>query len=86
MSTKDALADVRGYARSNRFVLSTHARRRMIERSISRIDVYTALAGAISCVREVRDRWRVKGPDAAGDVLTLIVVLDGGSVVVVTLY
>lgn len=80
-----ALADIIGFARSGRWVLSVHAKRRASERGISMADVRCALTTATTC-RDQRDgTWKVPSKDTCGDELTAIVALEDG-VLVVTLF
>jgi hypothetical protein len=44
-----------------------------------------ALQNAAQCSGLPEDRWKVSGPDASGDELTLVVVLEDG-VIVVTVF
>lgn len=53
----------------------------MRQRNERYVDVRNALVHARSCSVEGK-RWRVEGPDADGDSLQLVVVIDDGLVVV----
>lgn len=53
----------------------------MLERNVRHVDVRHALVHARSCV-EAGARWRVEGPDADGDDLSLVCAIEGGVVVV----
>jgi hypothetical protein len=81
----EALADVQGYASANRIRVEGHALQRMRERGVAVRDLRHALANATGCARADKGRWRVEGPDLAGDEVTAIVVLEDG-VIVVTVF
>jgi len=85
MTAAEALADVRGYAQAGRIQFWHHAERRMEERGVFYRDVQSALQNAVRCSALPEERWKVWGPDASGDELTLVVLLEDG-VVVVTLF
>lgn len=80
-----ALADVRGYALAGRVEVKRHAAQRMRERRVSAADLRSALTRATRCKAQPGDHWRVSGPDAEGDELTVVVAIEAG-VVVVTLF
>jgi hypothetical protein len=85
MAEKEVLADIRGYARAGRIVVTFHAERRMGERGVSPQDVRSALVNAGRCSALTEERWKVWGPDVSGDELTLVVILEDG-VIVVTVF
>ena len=85
MTPAEALADVRGYASANRIRVDAHALQRMRERGVAFRDLRHARANATKCTPGDENRWRVEGPDLAGDDVTAIVVLEDG-VVVVTVF
>jgi hypothetical protein len=80
-----ALRDLRGYAAAGRIEYTTHALEEMAEAQATFADVRAALARATRAVRQANGRWKVRGPDRAGDELVLVVVLDAG-VLVVTVF
>jgi hypothetical protein len=79
---REALEQIRGLARANRFEYSRHARQRMRERNVRDRDVRAALCDAVSCSQETEIKWRVCGPDFEGDDLTMIVLIEEGLLVV----
>jgi pentatricopeptide repeat protein len=85
VTAPEALRDIRGYALAGRIEVTSHALRRMRERGVLWGDLRHALADATACNSEPGDRWRVKGTDLEGDVLTVVVALEN-RVVVVTLF
>jgi len=85
VTPSEALQDIRGYALAGRIEISPHARGSMRKRGAVFADVRHALATATACRAEPRDRWRVDSVDCEGDSLTVVVVLEGG-VVVVTVF
>jgi len=85
MTPSEALADVRGYAGAGRIRLTRHAERRMEDRGLVFRDLRSALVNARQCSALPEERWKVCGPDASGDELTLVVLLEDG-VIVVTVF
>ena len=85
MKAAEALAEVRGLAAAGRIQLSSHARKRCLERRILFGDVRAALSEARECSEQEEGRWRVVGDDLGGDALTAVIVFDDG-VIVVTLF
>jgi hypothetical protein len=85
MTLAEALADIRGYARAGRVVITFHAQVRMEERGVDFEDALCALMNAARCKGVPDDRWKVWGPDRLGDELALIVALEDG-VIVVTVF
>jgi hypothetical protein len=57
----------------------------MPKRNVSYEELEEALLNAKSCLPDRDGKWKVIGPDADGDDLTVIIVLDDG-VRVVTVY
>lgn len=88
MNESEALLEIRRLARTGLIVLTKHARRRMYHRGVSPADIRRALRD-VSRVRksgvDQASDWTATGPDAAGDELTLGVVLRGG-IIVITVY
>ena len=83
MTPAEALDAIRGHAAANRIETKVHARQRMRERNVSHADLRHALMTAARCrLQPANQRWRVDGADLDGDELTVIVVIDGGAVVV----
>ncbi len=82
-----ALSKIQRFARRDRIVITTHARRRMEERGATERDIRKALLTATAAVpQDDRDNWRVDGGvDIDGDDLMLICDLED-DVVVVTLF
>ncbi|MCC6555448.1 MAG: DUF4258 domain-containing protein [Polyangiaceae bacterium] len=80
-----ALADIRGYAAAGRISFTTHARTRMVQRNVKPGDVRSALVAAVACKGQPDGTWKVAGPDMDGDALDLVVVLEGG-VLIVTVF
>lgn len=88
MNESEALREIRRVARTGLLFLTTHAELRMKQRGVSLFDVRHALRNATAVKRSARDQasqWTTSGPDAAGDELTLGVILRGG-IIVVTVY
>ncbi len=85
MTPSEALADMRGYALAGRVVVTFHAGKRMRERGVFAEDVWHALQHAGRCNALPDERWKVWGPDASGDELALVVLLEDG-VIVVTVF
>lgn len=85
MNASAALVEIRGFAAANRFRISRHAGERMVGRGVQYEDVRRALSTARRCKAQDGDRWKVSGADVDGDELTLIVIIEGG-VIVVTVY
>ena len=82
-----ALKDIKGFAAANRIDYTTHAIERMHERRVNRPDIVYALINAATCSAddEDEDKWKVTGPDLDGDNLKIVVVIEGG-VLVVTVF
>lgn len=85
-----ALRDARGYASAGRIRISWHARERMRERGATYADVRRALVEATECRDQRRDAdrnapWCVRGSDAAGQQLRLVVTFDGAVEIVTVL-
>jgi len=82
----EALESIRRAGISGAFVVSGHARQRMRERGAGLRDVRNAMATATQCRAQETGRWRTDGGvDDDGDELSIVVVFDGGTIVV-TLY
>ena len=77
-----ALENVRGYAAAGRVRVSSHARARMKQRNVRREDLRSALVYAAACSAQVEGTWKVAGPDADGDDLTVVVAIEEGLLVV----
>lgn len=81
MLPSQALEEIRNHATAGRYIISEHARRRMVQRGVSHRDIRGALTGAFTCEADGA-KWKVTGPDFDGDSLTCVVVLEAGDVVV----
>ena len=82
----EALADIKGYAAAGRIEVVPHAKQRMLQRNVRRLDLENALKNAKVCVPASNpENWKVTGPDADGDDLEVVVAIEDG-VVVVTVY
>lgn len=81
MTVPDALVDVRGFAAAGRIVVTSHAERRMEERSVTYADVRHALLNATGCAAASGGGWTVHGPDLDGAELLLVAFLEGAIVV-----
>jgi hypothetical protein len=79
---RGVLEQIRGLARANRVIFTSHALQEMREAHATERDVVEALAGATRCRPSERGRWRVEGQDLDGDDLTIVVVIEDGLVVV----
>ncbi len=82
-----ALAEIKRLARLDRIVITSHAGRRMSERSATLRDIRRALLTATAAVlQDGRDNFRVEGGvDLHGDDLMVICDLEA-DVIVVTLF
>jgi hypothetical protein len=59
-----------------------HAPQRMNERRIMRNDIQTAARNYTDCYKQKNGRWRVIGPDADREEITIIVKFNNGTTVV----
>jgi hypothetical protein len=83
----EALEQIRGYARANRYRIHPHAWDRL--RGIGR-NVYTSEEDVLHALQNAKqarfqphnERWRVEGPDMDGDDLTMSVVIEDGLLVI----
>ncbi len=87
VTPSEALEQIRGYARANRYRIHPHAwdRLRGIGRNVytSEEDVLHALQNAKQArFQPQNERWRVEGPDMDGDDLTMSVVIEDGLLVI----
>ena len=72
--------------RTGLFRTTAHAKRRMLERGVTWVDVATGLRSATDATAEAENKWRFTGgSDAHGDELTIVAVLNSG-VLVVTVF
>lgn len=86
MTEQEMLERVRSYTRGNRWeVDQVHGQPRMQQRGVSYSDVEHALLNANQCQIQANGRWKLQSWDLDGDDLPLIVVVDGG-VLVITLF
>jgi hypothetical protein len=84
VTAAEALELIRGYASANRITITRHAAQRMRQRGATRAHVKSALENAARCYASVDglDRWCVTGPDADGDELACVVVIEDGDLVI----
>lgn len=82
MKPAEALALIKRAAMTQQLEYQTHARRRMAERRVRRVDVEQACLTAPEAILQDNERWRLDGQDASGDDLTVIVTIDAGIVIV----
>lgn len=85
MTAAEALELVKGLAAANRYLVTVHARTRMVERKVTAAGLHRALTQAKSCRPGTDDAWKVSGPDQDGDDVDVVVVIEG-DLVVVTLF
>jgi hypothetical protein len=78
----EALAEIRGYARSGRVEFTHHALVRARQRRVRVDEVVEALAYAQACRFEEGEKWRASCLDADGDPLEVVVVIEDGLLVV----
>jgi hypothetical protein len=67
---------------SGRFSLTKHARERMSQRSITKVDIMACGQSAKSVVDQGDDSYKVKGFDEAGDPLSVVCGYDGQTVII----
>ncbi len=67
---------------SGRFVLTKHARERMVERGVTKVDIMSCGRTARSATPQPDGTYRVKGKDESGDPLTVVCGYDGETVVI----
>jgi Domain of unknown function (DUF4258) len=83
VTPSDALRAAALAGRLNRFQVSGHALLRMRHRNVTRQDIASALASARTAAPEAETRWKLLGGcDCDGDVLTVVVAFDAGTIVV----
>ncbi len=85
VTSAEALADIRGYARAGRVELTEHVVVRARQRRVRIGEIVTALAHAHDCRHEEGEKWRALCRDRDGDLLEMIVVIEDG-LLVVTLF
>jgi hypothetical protein len=86
MTPAAALAEAKRIAATGVFFISNHAALRMRQRTVKRPDIQAAIASAVSAADQGNEKWLVEGGlDTQGDGLTLVVLLDGG-MMIVTVY
>jgi hypothetical protein len=72
--------------KTGKFLISVHAARRMIQRSITEADMRACGQTARSCLHQPQHgTWRIEGEDLEGEILTVICGFDDG-VVIVTIF
>jgi hypothetical protein len=69
---------------SGHFVLTLHARKRMVERNINDCDIIACGVNGI-CISTDDGKYKIRGYDQDGDDLTVICV-DSGNVLIITLF
>ena len=82
MTNKEALEEIKEHAIWRRVFVTSHARKRMRERSVYEDDIYEAIATAMDCELEDTGNWRVIGQDFDGDELMLIISIEGENVII----
>lgn len=82
MTNEEALEAIQEHAVWKRVFVTSHARKRMRERSVFEDDIYEAIATAYSCESEENGNWRVTGQDFDGDELILIIAIEGENVII----
>lgn len=82
MTSEEALEEIQEHAVWKRVFITSHARKRMRERSVFEDDIYEVIATASSCRTEGGGKWRVIGQDIDEDELTLIIAVDGENVII----
>lgn len=83
MNSGEALREIQGHAAVNNIRYTAHARTRMTERAVSEGDVRCALVTATVASLGDSGEWCIEGGvDLGRDGLTVVVILDGASVVV----
>jgi hypothetical protein len=85
VTPRDALEAAQEAGRTGRLLWwSTHAHEQARERNVTRCDARAALASATQAIYQPEnDRWRIEGgKDLDGDDLTVVVVFEGGVIIV----
>ncbi len=82
MTGEEALEEIQEHARWERVSVTTHARKRMRERSVRKDDIYEAIATAKSCDEQEDGTWRLEGLDMDEDELTLVIELEGEDLII----
>jgi len=82
MTSEEVLEEIQEHAVWKRVFITSHARKRMRERSVFEDDIYEAIATASICSPEENGKWRVVGQDIDEDELTLIIAVDGEDVII----
>jgi len=82
MTVEEALDEIQEHARWGRVSLTTHARQRMRQRSVTIDDVYEAIATARHCVEQDNGTWLLEGFDMDEDDLTVVVELEGEDLII----
>jgi hypothetical protein len=85
VTSAEALADIRGYARAGRVEFTEHVVMRARQRRVRIGEIVTALAYTHDCRHEESEKWRALCRDRDGDLLEMIVVIEDG-LLVVTLF
>lgn len=85
MDSKEALNQIREFARMGLYRITRHAAQRIEERGATAQDVRRALTFATDCVAADAGCWKVTGPDTESDHLAMVIAIEAQIIVVTIL-